>query len=76
MSASASFAVEEFVGNGVLLQQLDNLIADGWADVPTLKVMNKEDMELVGLTQRQWVRSSDLGCVVESNEGLVCCVAV
>ncbi|KAG0621536.1 hypothetical protein M758_3G027500 [Ceratodon purpureus] len=50
---SASFALEEFVGNGALLERLDNLIEDGWADVPTLKVMSKEDMELLGLTQEQ-----------------------
>jgi hypothetical protein len=52
---SGSFALEEFVGNGALQDQLDSLIADGWADVPTLKVMSQEDMDLVGLTQQQRV---------------------
>lgn len=51
----SSFAVEDFVGNGALLEPMDSLIADGWADVPTLKVMTKGDMDVLGLTQQQRV---------------------
>lgn len=49
----SSFALEEFVGNGVLRDQMDSFIADGWADVPTLKFMSKEDMDTLQLSQMQ-----------------------
>ena len=51
----ATFALEEFVGNGALVAQLDTLIANGWADVPTLKVMTKTEKDILGLTQQQRV---------------------
>lgn len=51
----ASFALEDFVGNGVLKSQLDNLLADGWDDVPTLKMMSYQDMDTLELSQLQRV---------------------
>ena len=51
----ASFALEDFVGNGVLHSQLDNLLADGWDDVPTLKMMTPHDMDTLELSQLQRV---------------------
>lgn len=47
----ASYLLEDFVGNGVLKDQVDVLSADGWDDVPTLKMMTPEDMDLLQLTQ-------------------------
>lgn len=58
----SSFALEEFVGNGVLRDQMDSFIADGWADVPTLKFMSKEDMDTLQLSQMQRVRRIILHC--------------
>lgn len=52
----SSFALEDFVGNGVLRDQMESLMADGWDDVPTLKVMSREDMDLLQLSQMQRVR--------------------
>lgn len=51
----SSFALEDFVGNGVLRDQMDTLMADGWEDVPTLKMMSKEDMDTLQLSQLQRV---------------------
>lgn len=53
----ASFSVEEFVGNGCLKELLPKLLEEGWDDVPTLKIMNSEDMKAVNMTQRQKVCS-------------------
>jgi len=47
----SSYLLEDFVGNGVLKDQIDMLLADGWDDVPTLKMMTPEDMDLLQLTQ-------------------------
>lgn len=41
------------MGNGVLRDQMESLMADGWDDVPTLKVMSREDMDLLQLSQMQ-----------------------
>ncbi|KAJ7545027.1 hypothetical protein O6H91_09G103700 [Diphasiastrum complanatum] len=49
----ASYSLDDFVGNGVLRDALPSLIADGWDDVPTLKMMNARDMEDLKLTQNQ-----------------------
>ncbi|KAH9707776.1 hypothetical protein KPL70_012671 [Citrus sinensis] len=49
----ASYAMEDFVGNGVLKGQLPKLLEEGWDDVPTLKVMNAEDMDAINMTQQQ-----------------------
>lgn len=49
----ASFSVEDFVGNGVLKDLLPTLLDEGWDDVPTLKVMNSEDMDAINMTQQQ-----------------------
>ena len=54
-SRMSSFALEDFVGNGVLRDQMDALEADGWDDVPTLKMMTKEDMDTLQLSQLQRV---------------------
>jgi hypothetical protein len=54
----SSFVLEEFVGNGVLKDQIDSLMADGWNDVPTLKIMSKDDMDTLQLSQLQRVRPS------------------
>lgn len=51
----ASFTVEEFVGNGVLKEMLPKLVEDGWDDVPTLKLMNLEDMDAISMTTKQKV---------------------
>jgi hypothetical protein len=51
----ASFSVEEFIGNGVLKELLQKLLEEGWDDVPTLKVMGSEDMDLLYMTQKQKV---------------------
>jgi hypothetical protein len=53
----SSFALEDFVGNGVLRDQMGALQADGWDDVPTLKMMSKEDMDTMQLSQLQRVSS-------------------
>ncbi|CAN1310817.1 Putative U-box domain-containing protein 42 [Linum perenne] len=49
----ASFSMEDFVGNGVLKELLPKLLEEGWDDVPTLKIMNDEDMDVINLTKRQ-----------------------
>ncbi|XVE74417.1 hypothetical protein DITRI_Ditri12bG0015500 [Diplodiscus trichospermus] len=49
----ASFSIEDFVGNGVLKELLPKLLEEGWDDVPTLKIMNSEDMDAINMTQHQ-----------------------
>ncbi|KAJ8570061.1 hypothetical protein K7X08_006638 [Anisodus acutangulus] len=49
----ASFAIEDFVGNGSLQGLLPKLLEEGWDDVPTLKIMNADDMNELNMTQRQ-----------------------
>ena len=51
----ASFSIEEFVGNGVLKGLIPKLLEEGWDDVPTLKIMNVEDMDAINMTQQQKV---------------------
>ncbi len=51
----ASFELPEFVGNGILKDHMDTLLEDGWDDVPTLKMMSPDDMDLLHLTQLQRV---------------------
>lgn len=51
----SSFSIEDFVGNGCLKELLPRLLDEGWDDVPTLKVMNSEDMDDIGLTRQQKV---------------------
>lgn len=51
----ASFAVEEFIGNGVLKEVLPTLLEEGWDDVPTLKIMSLDDMNAINMTQQQKV---------------------
>lgn len=53
----ASFALEEFLGEGVLKDLMHKLIEAGWDDVPTIKMMNSEDMELIKFNQQQKVLS-------------------
>lgn len=49
----SSFSMEEFLGDGVLIGIIPKFIAAGWDDVPTLKMMDSENMELLELTQPQ-----------------------
>ncbi|GMI75295.1 hypothetical protein HRI_001198800 [Hibiscus trionum] len=49
----ASFSIEDFVGDGVLKELLPKLLEEGWDDVPTLKIMNSEDMDAINMTQYQ-----------------------
>ncbi|PON76760.1 Peroxiredoxin-like FAM213/AAED [Trema orientale] len=49
----ASFAIDEFVGNGILKELLPKLLEEGWDDVPTLKIMSLEDMDAINMTQQQ-----------------------
>ncbi|KAI3817132.1 hypothetical protein L1987_10921 [Smallanthus sonchifolius] len=49
----ASFSMEDFVGTGSLQKLLPKLLDDGWDDVPTLKIMNSEDMIALNMTQAQ-----------------------
>ncbi|CAM6026350.1 unnamed protein product [Sphagnum balticum] len=48
-----SYAVHEFLGEGVLKEITQKLADDGWDDVPTLKMMQAEDMEAIDLTDPQ-----------------------
>nr|KYP45019.1 Uncharacterized protein C10orf58 [Cajanus cajan] len=49
----ASFSVEEFIGNGILQGLLQKLLEEGWDDVPTLKIMSSDDMDLLHMTEKQ-----------------------
>ncbi|GAV59075.1 AhpC-TSA_2 domain-containing protein, partial [Cephalotus follicularis] len=49
----ASYSVDDFVGNGSLKELLPKLLDEGWDDVPTMKIMNSEDMEAIEMTQQQ-----------------------
>ncbi|CAJ1951963.1 unnamed protein product [Sphenostylis stenocarpa] len=49
----ASFSVEEFIENGILKGLLQKLLEEGWDDVPTLKIMSSEEMDLLHMTQQQ-----------------------
>lgn len=51
----ASFSIEDYVGNGCLKELLPKLLDEGWDDVPTLKVMNAEDMDDIGMTRQHKV---------------------
>ncbi|OVA16884.1 hypothetical protein BVC80_9049g9 [Macleaya cordata] len=49
----ASFLIEEFVGNGILKELVPKLVEEGWDDIPTLKLMNSEDMVAINMNQQQ-----------------------
>ncbi|KAF6169104.1 hypothetical protein GIB67_038601 [Kingdonia uniflora] len=49
----ASFLIEEFVGSGALKELVPKFLEEGWDDVPTLKMMNSEDMDAVNMSQQQ-----------------------
>ncbi|KAK8916532.1 hypothetical protein KSP39_PZI023078 [Platanthera zijinensis] len=49
----SSFDMEEFLGDGVLIGIIPKFIEAGWDDVPALKMINSENMELLKLTQPQ-----------------------
>lgn len=51
-----STSIDDFVGKGSLKEILPKLIEEGWDDVPTLKVMNWDDMADINMTQEQKVR--------------------
>ncbi|KAL5725693.1 hypothetical protein ACHQM5_008809 [Ranunculus cassubicifolius] len=48
-----SYVMEEFVGNGSLKQLLPKLLEEGWDDVPTLKMMDSQDMDAINMTPQQ-----------------------
>ncbi|KAJ0988254.1 hypothetical protein J5N97_006610 [Dioscorea zingiberensis] len=48
----ASFVLEEFLGEGVFKDLIPKFIAAGWDDVPTIKMMNSEDMDFIKLTKQ------------------------
>ncbi|KAF8389873.1 hypothetical protein HHK36_024390 [Tetracentron sinense] len=48
-----SFLMEEFVGNGAMKELVPKLLEEGWDDVPTLKIMNSEDMDSINMTTQQ-----------------------
>ena len=58
---AASYSIQDFVGKGVLRDVVDKLEADGWDDVPTLKMINAADMEALQLTDQQRVSFSFMG---------------
>lgn len=64
----ASFSIEDFVGNGSLKDLLPRLLDEGWDDVPTLKVMNSDDMDDIGLTQQQKVSFSINLSIIETRK--------
>ncbi|KAK9276743.1 hypothetical protein L1049_006279 [Liquidambar formosana] len=49
----ASFSMDDFVGKGSLKRLLPKLLEEGWDDVPTLKIMNSEDMDAINMTRQQ-----------------------
>ncbi|ONK68241.1 uncharacterized protein A4U43_C05F9160 [Asparagus officinalis] len=49
----ASFSMEEFLGDGALRGLVPKLVEGGWDDVPTVKMMNSEDMDSMKLTRQQ-----------------------
>lgn len=51
-----SYSVEEFVGDGTLKGLIPKLVEEGWDDVPTLKMMNFQDMDHMKFTQHQKVK--------------------
>jgi hypothetical protein len=51
----ASFSMEDFVGDGALKGLLPKLLEEGWDDVPTLKIMNSEDMNAINMSPQQKV---------------------
>lgn len=62
---AASYSIQDFAGNGVLKDLVDKLEADGWDDVPTLKMINAADMEALQLTDEQRV------CILLSFPGVL-----
>lgn len=54
----ASYVLDEFLGAGLLKNMGRIFAADGWDDVPTLKVISAEDMEALDLTDTQRVSAS------------------
>ena len=51
----ASYSMEEFLGDGVLKGLIPKLVEGGWDDVPTLKMMNSQDMDALNLIVAQKV---------------------
>lgn len=52
-----SYVMEKFLGNGSLKQLLPKLLEEGWDDVPALKMMSPQDMDVLSMTQQQKVNS-------------------
>ena len=51
----ASYALDEFLGEGQLKDLGPKFAEDGWDDVPTIKVIGAEDMEALELTDAERV---------------------
>lgn len=45
--------MDEFLGDGALRGLVPKLVAGGWDDVPTVKMMNSEDMDMLKITRQQ-----------------------
>lgn len=60
--------MEDFVGDGCLRELLPKLLEEGWGNVPTLKLMNSEDMGALNMTQQQkvWCMNFDFCSTVIS----------
>lgn len=54
----ASFSIEDYFGNRSRKELFPKLLEEGWDDVPTLKVMNSEDMDDLDMTRQQKDRLS------------------
>lgn len=61
----ASYALDEFLGAGILKDMGVKFAEDGWDDVPTLKVIGAQDMETLALTDAERVSvESPISCFV------------
>jgi hypothetical protein len=67
----ASYVLDEFLGAGALKGMGQKFADDGWDDVPTLKVIDAEDMEALELTDAQRV-SGATAPYPQSSLGVLC----
>lgn len=63
----ASYSLEEFLGARVLKGLGVKFAADGWDDVPTIKMIDAEDMEALELTDAQRVSVGTILCLIFSS---------
>jgi hypothetical protein len=62
----ASYALGEFLGDGLLKDLGPTFAEDGWDDVPTIKVIGLEDMEVLGLSDAQRVSAATIALSLSS----------